>query len=84
MSLSTPGCLPVSITILAEPSTVCAASCWATSLGSPARTPPSASASIMTKMYAGPLPLRPVTALSSFSSTCNPACRQMHQPKLSG
>lgn len=31
--------------------------------------PPSAMASIMRKMYAGPLPLRPVTALSSFSST---------------
>lgn len=53
----------------AHPSTVCAASCCAMSRGSPARTPPSASASIMTNTYAGPLPLSPVTALSSFSST---------------
>ncbi len=35
----------------------------------PPSSPPSARASIMTNTYAGPLPLRPVTALSSFSST---------------
>src|SRR5438105_1593187 len=48
MSLSTPGCDPVSSTILAAPRTVCAASAVATSRGKPTRTPPSLSASIMT------------------------------------
>ena len=37
--------------------------------GRPASTPPSDMASITWKMYAGPLPLTPVTALSSDSFT---------------
>jgi len=37
--------------------------------GRPLSTPPSAMASIMRNTYAGPLPLRPVTASSSFSAT---------------
>ena len=48
MSLSAPGCSRVSSTILADPSTVCAARMLATSRGSPMRTPPSLSASIIT------------------------------------
>eukprot|EP00962_Isochrysis_galbana_P025494 scaffold7863_cov118-Isochrysis_galbana.AAC.7 len=48
-SLSAPGCLPVSSTMAAAPFIVCAASFSATSRGSPARTPPSARASIMRK-----------------------------------
>mmetsp|Transcript_23867 Transcript_23867/g.61275 ORF Transcript_23867/g.61275 Transcript_23867/m.61275 type:complete len:223 (-) Transcript_23867:437-1105(-) len=67
-SLSCPGCLPVSTTILAEPITVCAASCREISRGRPAATPPSASASMARNTYAGPLPLTAVTALNSFSS----------------
>ena len=55
---------------LAEPSSVCAASSVARSRGNPMRTPPSESASIMTATNAGPLPLKPVTASSSFSGTC--------------
>ena len=39
------------------------------SRGSPARTPPSESASIMRNTYAGPLPLRPVTASMRLSFT---------------
>src|SRR5579884_2579474 len=46
-SFSAPGCCPVSSTIRAEPSTVCAASAVATSRGKPTRTPPSDRASIM-------------------------------------
>mmetsp|Transcript_38228 Transcript_38228/g.53065 ORF Transcript_38228/g.53065 Transcript_38228/m.53065 type:complete len:206 (-) Transcript_38228:573-1190(-) len=69
MSFKAPGCLPVSITILDAPYTVCAARDMAMSRGRPARTPPSANASIITNTYAGPLPLSPVTASSSFSST---------------
>lgn len=57
-----PGCVPVSSTIVAAPLTVCAASLRAVARGRPIRTPPSARASISTKMYAGPLPLTPVTA----------------------
>ena len=69
LSFSRPGCSPVSSAILAAPNTVCAASCRAASRGSPIFTPPSASASMMRKTYAGPLPLRPVTASMSRSST---------------
>mmetsp|Transcript_2947 Transcript_2947/g.7974 ORF Transcript_2947/g.7974 Transcript_2947/m.7974 type:complete len:226 (-) Transcript_2947:78-755(-) len=69
MSFSSPGCLPVSSTILAAPMTVWAASFVATGLGRPDLTPPSDRASIMRKTYAGPLPLRPVTASRKDSST---------------
>lgn len=69
-SLRAPGCCPLSSTILAAPSTVWAARAWARLRGSPARTPPSARASIMRNTYAGPLPLRPLTALIIPSSTC--------------
>ena len=41
----------------------------ARSRGSPILTPPSAIASIARKAYAGPLPLRPVTASRCFSSS---------------
>ena len=68
-SLSTPGCSPVSSTISAPPSTVCAASCVAMPRGRPIRTPPSLRASIITYTNAGPEPDSPVTASSSFSST---------------
>lgn len=60
-SVFSPGCSPVSRTMTAAPFTVWAASFIAIALGRPIRTPPSASASISTKMYAGPLPLTPVT-----------------------
>ena len=70
-SFSAPGCWPVSRTIFALPSTVCAASASATSRGKPHLTPPSASASMKTYTNAGPLPERPVTASSSGSATRN-------------
>mmetsp|Transcript_8190 Transcript_8190/g.17680 ORF Transcript_8190/g.17680 Transcript_8190/m.17680 type:complete len:223 (+) Transcript_8190:226-894(+) len=66
-SLSFPGCSLLSNTITAAPLTVCAASSIATSLGNPERTPPSASASINWYTYAGPLPLKPVTAFNKIS-----------------
>ena len=46
-SLSVPGCSPVSNTIFAAPSIVCAASCVESSRGKPAATPPSLSASMI-------------------------------------
>src|SRR5678816_2081102 len=46
MSLSCPGCMPVSKMSLAEPSTVCVASVMAVARSSPILTPPSASASM--------------------------------------
>mmetsp|Transcript_16155 Transcript_16155/g.44736 ORF Transcript_16155/g.44736 Transcript_16155/m.44736 type:complete len:263 (-) Transcript_16155:290-1078(-) len=68
-SLSFPGCCLLSLfkTISAAPFTVCAASSIATSLGNPERTPPSASASMNKYTYAGPLPLKPVTAFNKTS-----------------
>src|SRR5690606_13672757 len=68
-SRRTAGWSSPSRTILAAPSTVCAASVKATGRGSPAATPPSESASMTVKTYAGPLPERPVTASMSDSST---------------
>lgn len=68
-SFISPGCLPDSRHYLADPYTVCAASFKAISRGRPILTPPSAIASISKKMYAGPLPLTPVTASSYFSVT---------------
>lgn len=49
-SLSTPGCSPVSCTMVAAPLTVCVASCMAMFRGRPARTPPSARASMRRKI----------------------------------
>jgi hypothetical protein len=74
MSLSSAGCFPVSRSILAAPSKVCAANFKATSLGNPKLTPASARASAKTKTYAGPLPESAVTASINFSgtSTTNP------------
>ena len=69
MSLSSPGCLPVSSTIFAVPSIVCAANRVEMSRGKPAATPPSLSASMIMYPYAGPLPLSPVTALINLSFT---------------
>ena len=78
-SLSMPGCWPLSMRSLAEPSTVCAASCSEARRESPTFTPASASASMMRKMYAGPLPERPVTASScdSSSTTVSPTLSKM-------
>ena len=56
---------------MAEPSMVCAASLRARSLGSPIRTPPSARASMIMNMYAGELPLNPVTASILSSDISN-------------
>src|SRR5437867_4138493 len=69
LSFNRAGCSPVSSTCLAAPSTVCAASVKAVSRGSPIFTPPSARASMIWNTYAGPLPLRPVTASINRSST---------------
>ena len=69
LSFRMAGCVPVSTTILAAPNTVWAAIYWAMALGSPCLTPPSASASMNMKTYAGPLPLSPDTASSRFSLT---------------
>src|SRR5580704_3206769 len=68
-SFSSAGWYPVSSTIRAEPSVVCAASSVATSRGSPTLTPASASASMMMYRNAGPEPDSPVTASICFSST---------------
>src|SRR5437660_1856740 len=69
LSFNRAGCSPVSSTCLAAPSTVCAARVKAVSRGSPTLTPPSAKASLIWNTYAGPLPLRPVTASINRSST---------------
>jgi len=69
MSLRLPAWRPVSKSILADPSIVCAPRRVATSLGSPILTPASARASSITNMYAGPLPLKPVTASIIDSGT---------------
>src|SRR5437870_4636257 len=69
LSFNRAGCSPVSSTCLAAPSTVCAARVKAVSRGSPTLTPPSAKASMIWNTYAGPLPLRPVTASINRSST---------------
>ncbi|MPN47123.1 hypothetical protein SDC9_194723 [bioreactor metagenome] len=69
MSLSSPGCMPVSSAIFAAPSTVWAARVSALFLSIPSRTAPSAIASITGKMKAGPLPESPVTASIRDSGT---------------
>mmetsp|Transcript_20047 Transcript_20047/g.60740 ORF Transcript_20047/g.60740 Transcript_20047/m.60740 type:complete len:268 (-) Transcript_20047:304-1107(-) len=69
ISLSSPGCFPVSSTMVAAPRTVCAARRSATWRGRPARTAPSASASMKLNTKAGPEPETPVTASRSFSFT---------------
>src|SRR6266850_35978 len=68
MSLSAPGCMPVSSKSFAAPRTVWVASVIAVIRSSPIRTPPSASDSITMATYAGPEPDRPVTASISSSS----------------
>src|SRR5256712_4868290 len=74
MSLTAPGWSPVSRNSVAAPRTVWVARFIAVIRSSPIRTPPSASASITTAMYAGPEPDRPVTASirSSPSTTTRP------------
>src|SRR5439155_1628404 len=67
MSLSAPGCSPVSRRSFAAPSTVWVARGIAVARSRPMRTPPSASYSITIATYAGPEPDRPVTASSSSS-----------------
>src|SRR2546428_8003020 len=70
MSLTAPGWSPVSRSSVAAPRTVWVARVIAVIRSSPIRTPPSASDSITTAMYAGPDPDRPVTAsISSSPST---------------
>ena len=56
MSLSSPGCFPVSRTIFALPRTACAANLYACALGIPSATAASAIASININTYAGELP----------------------------
>src|SRR6185369_7593981 len=69
MSLSAPGCMPVSSKSLAAPSTVWVARVIAVIRSSPIRTPPSASDSITMATYAGPDPDSPVTASIRLSSS---------------
>ncbi len=69
ISLSSPGCFPVSRTIFAEPKTACAANLYALSLGIPDRTAASAMASMNMKTYAGLLPVSAVTSLIRPSSS---------------
>src|SRR5213594_1547367 len=70
ISLTAPGWSPVSRSSVAAPRTVWVARVIAVIRSSPIRTPPSASDSITTAMYAGPEPDRPVTAsISSSPST---------------
>ena len=78
-SRSSAGCLPVSSTILAAPKSVCAANSSASLRGSPAATPPSASASMTRKAKAGPLPESPVTAsiMDSSRHTAFPAAERI-------
>src|SRR6185436_3767948 len=80
MSLSAPGCSPVSSRSFAAPSTVWVARVIAVARSRPMRTPPSASDSITIATYAGPEPDRPVTAsiISSPSTTTRPTA-----PKIS-
>src|SRR6058998_1582576 len=80
MSLSAPGCSPVSRRSFAAPSTVWVARVIAVARSRPMRTPPSASDSITIATYAGPEPDRPVTASrsSSPSTTTRPTA-----PKIS-
>ena len=61
MSLSSPGCLPVSSTIFALPRTACAAKRYACARGIPSATAASAIASININTYAGELPLTETT-----------------------
>ena len=68
ISLSSPGCFPVSRTIFALPSTAWAANVYAWLLGMPPATAASAIASININTYAGELPLTAVTTSISFSS----------------
>src|SRR5581483_4808767 len=79
MSLSAPGCRPVSDSSVAAPSTVCVASVMAVARSSPIFTPPSASDSITMATYAGPDPDRPVTASmwSSSSTTTLPTAAKI-------
>ena len=67
--MSSPGCLPVSRTIFALPSTACAAKRYACALGMPSATAASAIASININTYAGELPLTPTTTSIISSST---------------
>jgi len=69
LSLSSAGCLFCLMIIATAPSIVWVVSIRACALGSPILTPPSARASIIRNMYAGPLPLEPVTASINFSWT---------------
>lgn len=73
-SLRTSGCFPVSRTILAAPSTDCAASVMASLLGIPFRTPASAIASMNRYTKAGELPASPVmtSIFPSGISTASP------------
>src|SRR5215831_2897528 len=79
MSLSAPGCNPVSSRSFAAPSTVWVARVIAVARSSPMRTPPSARDSITTATYAGPEPDRPVTAsiISSPSTTTRPTAAKI-------
>ena len=67
-SFSCPGCFPVSSTILALPSTACAAILMASGRRMPSRTAASAIASISMKIYAGLLPLTAMKPSNNFSS----------------
>ena len=69
MSFNSPGCFPVSNTILALPKTACAANSYANALGIPSATASSAIASININTYAGELPLMPTTVSKRFSGT---------------
>src|SRR5512147_333246 len=62
ISLSAPGCSPVSASRRAAPSTVWVASVIAVARSRPIFTPPSASDSTTSATYAGPEPESPVTA----------------------
>mmetsp|Transcript_2930 Transcript_2930/g.13194 ORF Transcript_2930/g.13194 Transcript_2930/m.13194 type:complete len:313 (-) Transcript_2930:462-1400(-) len=79
LSLSSPGCDPVSNTIFDAPMTVWAARRLASTRGRPAATPPSASASMNWKTYAGPEPETPTTASMSLSGTTT----HSPQPRMS-
>ena len=75
LSLSTPGCWPVSSTIFAVPSIICAAYWIADARGRPHATPPSAIDSKKIAAKAGPQPAtaEPAACSSSASGKSLPA-----------
>ena len=83
MSFNSPGCIPVSRSILALPRTDCAANSYACFLGIPSATAASARASRKRNTYAGELPLTPVTVSIRYSGTTSARPKLFRRVKTS-